>query len=420
MTTLIPKFEQTGSTINRPISAKLQEIQTTADYTTWGSRCVAVGGNNIPIASTGIENIVLGYGNLIANTTGFANIAIGTDVLAHNTTGGYNVSTGALASTLNTTGSSNCAYGVYSLYANKTGNGNCGFGEDTNRYLDSGSNNVAAGVQSLYNNVSGGYNTALGAYAARGVANPPDLGPGVGPNPTYLVAVGTNSLYTAAGTENTGVGYGAGYLTTGSYNSYFGSGSGYQIVAGAYNVFVGYQAGGNASQLSSATNCVAIGDGAYTTGNNAVAIGSGVIATANNVVLGNTSHTYVRPSGDNQQNLGSASNRWATVFAATGTINTSDATQKQQFATLTDAEQATAKAIKGLIKTFKFNDAVTKKGDKARKHIGVSAQDVQAVFIANGLNADEYGLFCSDTLEDGSVRLGIRYDELLAFIIAAL
>jgi hypothetical protein len=144
---------------------------------------------------------------------------------------------------------------------------------------------------------------------------------------------------------------------------------------------------------------------------------------------------------DNSYSLGSSSNRWSVVYAGTGTINTSDVNQKQQFASLTDAEQATAKAIKGLFKTFKFNDAVAKKGDKARIHIGVSAQDVQQAFTSNGLDATKYGLFCSDTWwtdSNGKIyelqtdssgkpiegltehtQLGVRYEELLAFIIAA-
>lgn len=148
------------------------------------------------------------------------------------------------------------------------------------------------------------------------------------------------------------------------------------------------------------------------------------------------------PNIDNTQKLGTASNRWSVVYAGTGTINTSDANQKQQFESLTAAEQATAKAIKTLIKTFKFNDSVAKKSDKARKHVGVSAQDVQAAFTANGLNADEYALFCSDTWyvdAEGNIyqknvdtegkaisgltpvtQLGVRYEELLAFVIAAL
>jgi len=130
------------------------------------------------------------------------------------------------------------------------------------------------------------------------------------------------------------------------------------------------------------------------------------------------------PGADNSKSIGIASNRWSVVYAATGTINTSDATQKQQVADLTSAEQATAKTIKGLIKSFKFNDAVAKKGDKARTHIGVMAQDVKAAFTANGLDADKYSLFCSDTWKDENgvehTQLGVRYEELLAFVISAL
>jgi len=134
--------------------------------------------------------------------------------------------------------------------------------------------------------------------------------------------------------------------------------------------------------------------------------------------------TAVGPGADNTTSLGNASYRWSVVYAGTGTINTSDATQKQQVASLTSAEQATAKAIKGLIKSFKFNESVAKKGDKARTHIGVMAQDVKAAFTANGLDADKYSLFCSDTWKDENgvehTQLGVRYEELLAFVISAL
>lgn len=126
------------------------------------------------------------------------------------------------------------------------------------------------------------------------------------------------------------------------------------------------------------------------------------------------------PIENNTHTLGNATYRWSEVYATNGTINTSDANQKQQIRLLTDAEQAVAVRLKSLIKAFKFNDAVQAKGDAARIHIGVIAQDVEAAFAAESLDADNYGLFCRDTLADGSVVLGIRYEELLAFIITAL
>jgi hypothetical protein len=125
------------------------------------------------------------------------------------------------------------------------------------------------------------------------------------------------------------------------------------------------------------------------------------------------------PSVDNTLSLGTSGYRWTTVYATTGTINTSDATQKEQVADLTAAELAVARRIKALIKTFKFKDAVVAKGDGARIHVGVMAQDVQAAFAAEGLDANKYGMFCSDTVDDVTT-LGVRYEELLAFVIAAL
>lgn len=126
------------------------------------------------------------------------------------------------------------------------------------------------------------------------------------------------------------------------------------------------------------------------------------------------------PLVDATIDLGKSSLRWATVYAATGAINTSDANEKQQIRALTDAERAVAVRLKSLIRAFKFNNAVAVKGAAARIHVGVIAQDVKAAFDAEGLDAARYGMFCLDTLEDGSTRLGVRYEELLAFIVGAM
>ncbi len=145
----------------------------------------------------------------------------------------------------------------------------------------------------------------------------------------------------------------------------------------------------------------------------------------------------VYPVTDNTVNFGLGSNRWKVIYAGTGTINTSDGRDKQQVRDLSEAEKRVAIRCKSLLKAFKFNDAVAVKGDKARTHFGVLAQDVANTFSVEGLDASDYALFCYDEWEakeevldnDGTVltpaviagdRYGIRYEELLAFMISAL
>jgi hypothetical protein len=128
---------------------------------------------------------------------------------------------------------------------------------------------------------------------------------------------------------------------------------------------------------------------------------------------------------DNGINFGSSGSRWGTIFAATGTINTSDQNEKQDIAELSEAEQRVAVAAKGLLRKFRWKDSVAEKGDAARTHIGIMAQDLQAAFAAEGLDASDYAMWCSDTWIDKETgeertRLGVRYSELLAFIISAI
>lgn len=151
---------------------------------------------------------------------------------------------------------------------------------------------------------------------------------------------------------------------------------------------------------------------------------NGVVTAFNGSPRTVTQNTGFRPHADNAYDLGTAPQRWKEVYAAVGTINTSDATEKQQVRTLQDAELRVAQRIKSLIRAFKWNSAVDAKGDDARIHIGVMAQDVRAAFEAEGLDAHKYGMFCSDDIPDADgttrPRLGVRYDQLLAFVIAAM
>jgi hypothetical protein len=155
------------------------------------------------------------------------------------------------------------------------------------------------------------------------------------------------------------------------------------------------------------------------------------------------------PSGDNLYSIGSAGVRVEQIFAANGTINTSDDSEKTYFDIL-EVEKAVALELKQNMRKFKWNDSIEVKGDSARIHFGTSAQTVKAIFEKHGLVAEDYGLLCYDEWEDqyeevvqqpildseGNVvkeevteqklmvkagnRYGIRYEELLCFIISAM
>jgi hypothetical protein len=179
-------------------------------------------------------------------------------------------------------------------------------------------------------------------------------------------------------------------------------------------------------------------------------IGAGYIGDIN--IAGNNRGLFFGSTGllpangtgtvsDNSYNLGSGTERWATVYAGTGTINTSDRNEKQDIADLSASEKRVASSIKQLVKKYRFKDAVASKGENARIHVGWIAQDVQSAFAAEGLDASDYGMFCSDSWyevngssvdSDGKpytsesenavakTRLGLRHDELLAFVVSSL
>ena len=106
---------------------------------------------------------------------------------------------------------------------------------------------------------------------------------------------------------------------------------------------------------------------------------------------------YAGNDYDNGIDLGKSDARFDDVFATNGTIQTSDQNEKQSIATLTSAEMTAAKAISKLFKTFKWKDKVAAKGDAARTHSGVIAQEVQAAMSDAGLDAADYAFWCSNT-----------------------
>jgi hypothetical protein len=212
----------------------------------------------------------------------------------------------------------------------------------------------------------------------------------------------------------------------------------YAVFESGYGVKV-KDSGGTEVNLASisSTNNYTFGTNISTNFVNVAGGGSVNLAVGGSGIV-TTTTTALQPSADNVTTCGGPSpNRWSVVYAVTGTINTSDARIKQQVRDITTAERAVAVRLKALLKAYKFNDAVAAKGNGARIHVGIIAQDVRDAFTAEGLNAHEYGMFCHDewqvsdevVADDGTLikpavvagdQYSLRYDELLAFIIAAI
>jgi len=256
------------------------------------------------------------------------------------------------------------------------------------------------------------------------------------------VLVGTTTLFPTGGNNVEGITFQS------SYESHFSRSSGAAIQVNRKTNdgdLVGFKKDGVA--VGSIGN---LGTGFYIASN----AGSG-LRMAGNVIPTDSNGN----NNDNAVDLGVSTVRFDDVYATNGTIQTSDQNEKQSIQSLSASEIAVAQRISKLFKTFKFNSSVEEKGDSARTHTGIIAQDVQQAFTDEGLDASNYALFISSTWwekeisvdavaeeldEEGNIvvegkdaytyidtkeeategytertRLGIRYPELLSFISSA-
>ena len=158
---------------------------------------------------------------------------------------------------------------------------------------------------------------------------------------------------------------------------------------------------------------------------------------------------YIQPAStttglavDNTVDFGSYNARWKLGRFASGTSTLSDRNEKRDIEELNQAELRVATACKGLLRKYRMIEAYETKGDDARIHFGIIAQDLDDAFTAEGLDAHRYAMFMEDTwydIGDGvayptlddiqeedrenaveKTKLGVRYEQVLAFIIAAI
>jgi len=274
-----------------------------------------VGDNAGNFTTSGTENTGVGYQALAANTTGVSNTAVGYRSLWSNTTASSNTAVGQGSGVGLTTGGGNSMLGVEALGAATTS-----------------AFSTAIGWQALIGG-NGNYNTALGALAGHSIST--------GTNNTIIGAQVASTTLTT-GSDNILIGFDA---TTDTYGAVTTSaiGIGQNVVPATNDIAIGYKALSSGSgginiaigQLAlgnvaaNATYNVAIGNqagqflGLSSNGN--VAIGNGALSgvsgnsndTLGNVAIGISSLTNIQSGGDNTA-IGSLSGAGVT----SGFINT--------------------------------------------------------------------------------------------------
>lgn len=164
-------------------------------------------------------------------------------------------------------------------------------------------------------------------------------------------------------------------------------------------------------------------------------------------ILAETTNSQYVPLKDNQSSLGAGHLRFTQLFAASSTVNTSDARLKKWHGATTETEYRIGMRIFDELEFFQWHEAIQKKGqDKARYHFGVRAQRVFAI-IDEEMDKDgawrRFAFCCYDEWpEEKSYPLdadghedreaeaiitrssgdlyGIRIDQLNCFLLACL
>ncbi len=174
------------------------------------------------------------------------------------------------------------------------------------------------------------------------------------------------------------------------------------------NVSISFSGPGNT--VGEYTNTSATGFGPYFQGGAGFNYAVRFADYAGTVLLSIFGNGNLLPGADGTQYLGGASNRFHTLYAITGTINTSDERDKKWMGGLTPAHMKAARRIAREVGLFQWLADIKEKGDSvARVHCGVRAQQVVRIMVEEGLETDPAGrkkpsfrhaFLCYDEWED--------------------
>lgn len=174
----------------------------------------------------------------------------------------------------------------------------------------------------------------------------------------------------------------SGYILQTNGLAHFGTTSGGGEGVSTEGVTVGWSAGGTTSVIQSKDSS------------------SGVLK---NLELSAALFTFaggnISFDNDNARSVGTSSKRASVIYAGTGTINTSDENEKTIWDARKqiEAERRWAARIAASFVGYQFNEAIAEKGDGARVHYGVIAQEIERMGIEEGI-ADpfRYAFLCRD------------------------
>ncbi|MCD8568071.1 MAG: tail fiber domain-containing protein [Geovibrio sp.] len=122
--------------------------------------------------------------------------------------------------------------------------------------------------------------------------------------------------------------------------------------------------------------------------------------------------TAMMPASNNAIDIGSASVRTRDIFTVNAVNVLSNAQHKQDVRSMTAQELACAQELAQNISLFRWKDAVAGKGENARIHIGMIAQEVVTIFLKHGLCANDYGLLCFDSWVAETVEHEAEYEQI--------
>lgn len=325
-------------------------------------------GNNAGYNNTESENSFFGNEAGYTNSTGYWNSFFGNRAGYANSTGDFNSFFGESAG-INSTGNSNSFFGQYAGQSNVSGSGNTAIGHLADMTFNNLQNATAIGYHA---NVNSSNSLVLGGYlTVDGEPVETKVGIGTSDPDTKLEVNGATGVTVRISSSGAG-------QNLEFYNSF--SGADFRI-----------NNDGTLNFLRSTDNFTSTTEIAAFTGTN------------------------VRPGADNAFNLGGSSYRWAEVWAANGTIQTSDERLKKDIRTM----GPTLDKI-GQLNPVYFrweNESL----DNGREHIGFVAQDLRQI-IPQAVVDHEW----VENPETGkrewipTANLGVNYSELIPVLVKAI